>query len=71
MVAAPLGGILADKVFKSTLGWFRCGGVILAISIILVILVGTGAPSMLIAVLTLIPGLFSNVSLWSNVLYNA
>lgn len=59
LVAAPLGGILADKVFKSTLGWFRCGGVILAISIILVILVGTGAPSMLIAVLTLIPGLFS------------
>ena len=53
LVAAPLGGILADKVFKSTLGWFRCGGVILAISIILVILVGTGAPSMLIAVLTL------------------
>ena len=53
LVAAPLGGILADKVFKSTLGWFRCGGVILAISIILVILVGT------IAVLTLIPGLFS------------
>ena len=51
LVAAPLGGILADKVFKSTLGWFRCGGVILAISIILVILVGTGAPSMLIAVL--------------------
>ena len=59
LVAAPLGGILADKVFKSTLAWFRCGGVILAISIILVILVGTGAPSMLIAVLTLIPGLFS------------
>ena len=59
LVAAPLGGILADKVFKSTLGWFRCGGIVLAISIVLVILVGTGAPSMLVAVLTLIPGLFS------------
>ena len=60
LVAAPLGGILADKVFKSTLGWFRCGGAILAISIILVIIGGTlGFPTMLIAILTLIPGLFA------------
>ena len=60
LVAAPLGGILADKVFKSTLGWFRCGGAILAISIILVIVGGTlGFPTMVIAILTLIPGLFS------------
>jgi nitrate/nitrite transporter NarK len=59
LVAAPLGGILADKVFKSTLGWFRFGGLILAISIVLVILAGSGAPAIFVAVLTLIPGLFS------------
>jgi nitrate/nitrite transporter NarK len=59
LVAAPLGGILADKVFKSTLGWFRFGGFILAVSIVLIILVGIEAPAMLVAVLTLIPGLFS------------
>lgn len=59
LIAAPLGGILADKVFKSTLNWFRFGGALLAVSILLVILVGTGAPSILIAILTLIPGLFS------------
>ena len=64
LVAAPLGGILADKVFKSTLGWFRCGGAILAVSIILVIIGGTlGFPTMLIAILTLIPGLFAMLSL--------
>ena len=59
LIAAPLGGILADKIFKSTLNWFRFGGTILAFSIALVILVGSQAPAMLIAVLTLIPGLFS------------
>lgn len=59
LIAAPLGGFLADKVFKSTLGWFRFGGIILAISIVLVIIVGTGAPALLVAVLTLVPGLFS------------
>ena len=59
LVAAPLGGILADKLFHSTLNWFRFGGALLAVSILLVILVGTGAPSLLIAILTLIPGLFS------------
>lgn len=59
LIAAPVGGILADKVFKSTLNWFRFGGLLLALSIILVILIGADAPSLLIAVLTLIPGLFS------------
>ena len=59
LVAAPLGGVLADKIFKSTLNWFRFGAAILAVSILLVILVGSNAPAMLIAVLTLIPGLFS------------
>lgn len=59
LVAAPLGGWLADKVFKSTLGWFRVGGAILAASIVLVILLGTNANAMLIGLLTLIPGLFA------------
>lgn len=59
LVAAPLGGWLADKVFKSTLGWFRVGGAILAVSIVLVILLGTNANAMLIGLLTLVPGLFA------------
>ncbi len=59
LVAAPLGGWLADKVFKSTLGWFRIGGAILAASIVLVILLGTDANAMLIGLLTLVPGLFA------------
>lgn len=59
LVAAPLGGWLADKVFKSTLAWFRVGGAILGVSIVLVILLGTKANAMLIGLLTLIPGLFA------------
>ena len=59
LVAAPLGGWLADKVFKSTLAWFRVGGAILGGSIVLVILLGTKANAMLIGLLTLIPGLFA------------
>lgn len=59
LIAAPVGGILADKVFKSTLNWFRFGGLLLALSIVLVILIGEQASPLLVAVLTLIPGLFS------------
>ena len=59
LIAAPIGGLLVDKVFRSTLKWFSAGAFVLGISILLVILTGTGANGWLIAILTLIPGLFS------------
>lgn len=59
LVAAPLGGFIADKLCKSTLKWFVIGGVVLGVSILAVILVGPGANGWLVAVLTLIPGLFA------------
>lgn len=59
LIAAPVGGLLVDKIFHSTLKWFAAGSLILGISLLLVILTGTGANGWLIAILTLIPGLFS------------
>ena len=59
LVAAPLGGWLADKVFHSTLKWFVIGSGFLGVSMLLVVLVGPSANPLLIALLTLIPGLFS------------
>jgi len=59
LVAAPLGGFLADRVFHSTLKWFIIGGTFLGISMIAVLLIDPDANHMLIAILTLIPGLFS------------
>lgn len=59
LVAAPVGGLLVDKIFHSTLKWFSAGALILGISLLLVIVSGTGANGWLIAILTLIPGLFS------------
>ena len=59
LVAAPLGGFIADKLCKSTLKWFMIGGLVLGLSILAVILVGPDANGWLVAVLTLIPGLFA------------
>ena len=59
LVAAPLGGFIADRLCKSTLKWFSIGGTVLGLSILAVILVGPGANGWLVAILTLIPGLFA------------
>lgn len=59
LVAAPLGGWLADKVFHSTLKWFVVGAAILGVSMLIVVLIGPNANPLLIAILTLVPGLFS------------
>ena len=59
LIAAPIGGILVDKVFHSTLKWFSAGSFVLGVSILLVIVTGTDANGWLIAILTLILGLFS------------
>ena len=59
LVAAPLGGFIADRLCKSTLKWFAIGGTVLGLSILAVILVGPDASGWLVAVLTLIPGLFA------------
>ena len=59
LVAAPLGGFIADKLCKSTLKWFVIGGLVLGLSILAVILVGPGANGWLVAILTLIPGLLA------------
>ena len=59
LVAAPLGGFIADKLCKSTLKLFMIGGLVLGLSILAVILVGPDANGWLVAVLTLIPGLFA------------
>lgn len=59
LFAAPLGGYLADKVFHSTLKWFMVGGTFLGVSILTVMLIGTNGNNTLIAISTLLPGLFS------------
>lgn len=59
LVAAPVGGFIADKLCHSTLRWFVIGSVILGISILAVVLAGPHANGWLVAILTLVPGLFS------------
>lgn len=59
LFAAPLGGYLADKIFHSTLKWFVIGSTFLGVSILAVVLIGPHANQIIIAVLTIIPGLFS------------
>ena len=55
MIASPIGGWLADKVFKSTLKWIAYGSALLAVSIAATVLIGAGN-LYLTSVLSIIPG---------------
>lgn len=55
MIASPIGGYLADKVFKSTIKWIAYGSTLLALSILATFYVG-GNNLMLTSVLSIIPG---------------
>jgi len=55
MIASPIGGYLADKVFKSTLKWISWGSALLALSIVATVFVG-GNNIQLVSVLSIIPG---------------
>lgn len=58
MLLAPVGGYLADKVFKSTSKWFMIAFSVLAILFIGVINIPTNASPTFISILTLLPGAF-------------
>ena len=55
MIASPIGGYLADKVFKSTLKWITWGSALLALSIVATVFVG-GNNIQLVSVLSINPG---------------
>lgn len=59
MLVAPLSGYIADKLFKSTLKWFVAGFILFICSMGTIIFTGPSANSLLISLLTLLPGLFS------------
>lgn len=52
---APIGGILSDKVFGSTLKWFRVGYLILAVLVFGMFVIPEGVSPMLIGFYTLLP----------------
>lgn len=52
---APIGGILADKVFKSTSRWFTVAFIILALVVFGMFLIPSGANPMMVGFYTLIP----------------
>jgi len=56
LLLAPLGGLLADKVFKSTAKWLTCAMLILAGLFIGVLLMPSGVSPFAASVYTLIPG---------------
>lgn len=55
MIASPIGGYLADKVFKSTVKWIAYGSTLLALSILATFYVG-GSHLTLTSILSIIPG---------------
>ncbi|MCS3432215.1 MFS transporter [Klebsiella sp. BIGb0407] len=55
MVASPIGGYLADKVFKSTIKWIAYGSTLLALSILATFYVG-GSNLILTSILSILPG---------------
>lgn len=57
-ILAPVSGILADKVFKSTSKWFMILFVILAALFAGVLLIPEGASVSLVSMYTLLPGMF-------------
>jgi nitrate/nitrite transporter NarK len=58
MLLAPVGGYLADKVFKSTSKWFMAAFSALIILFIGVMLIPAGANSTFVSIYTLLPGAF-------------
>ena len=59
MLLAPIGGFLADKVFKSTSKWFMVAFSILAILYFGVLRIPSGMNPTLVSVMTLLPGAFA------------
>ena len=57
MLLAPVGGIMADKVFKSTSKWFITGFATAGILIALVFLFGPESNSLLVSIYSLLPSL--------------
>lgn len=57
-ILAPVSGILADKVFKSTSKWFIFLFAVLAVLFAGVLLIPAGASVALVSLYTLLPGLF-------------
>ena len=55
MIASPIGGYIADKLFKSTLKWLFYGSILLAFSIAATFYVG-GSSLSLASVVSIIPG---------------
>lgn len=58
LLLAPVSGLIADKIFKSTLKWFMVGYFVLAIVLILISTI-SGMSPMLVALLSLIPGVLA------------
>ncbi|SMB95153.1 Major Facilitator Superfamily protein [Desulfonispora thiosulfatigenes DSM 11270] len=58
MLLAPVGGYLADKVFKSTSKWFMVAFSVLAVFFISVLFIPEGANPLFVSIFTLLPGAF-------------
>ncbi len=56
MLLAPVGGYLADKVFKSTSKWFMVAYAILAVIFTGVLFIPKGANTLFVSLYTLLPG---------------
>lgn len=61
--AALFSGIIADKVFHSTLRWFKFASICLVISTVIFLIVGfnTEIPVTVVAIISIIPGIFSTM----------
>jgi nitrate/nitrite transporter NarK len=58
LLLAPVSGIIADRLFHSTLRWFTVGYVILALSLIAISL-SSSLPTAFVVILSLIPGILA------------
>lgn len=58
MLLAPVGGYMADKVFKSTSKWFMVAFAVLAVLFVGVLRIPANANPTFVSVLTLLPGAF-------------
>ena len=59
LLLSPVGGLIADKVFKSTAKWLTCALVILAALFAGVLLLPSGMSPTAVSLYTLIPGAFA------------
>ncbi|MEE8825098.1 inner membrane protein YihN [Lentilactobacillus sunkii] len=58
LLLAPISGMIADRIFHSTLRWFSIGYVILALSLI-GISVASSMPTSVVIIISLIPGILA------------